>query len=736
MGRRVKAYKIPKKYQFLGLGLVALASAIILVTLLSLAACRRNPLMSYIEHSGISVKIDGKTIEKGDSHDLGRVKQGESYPFTFDIINSGNLDLELTGSPFVRFEGGAATMFDITQQPVDFTGLIKVREDANFILSYDPKGEGQTDIQVNIENNSGVDNFSFELTSYVDGTPPTIDAKYPQGTGWPTNVVVSATFSEEMDYDTIDETTFTLTGSVSGPIDATVSYNTTTNMAYLSPNADLSATEWHTVALSTSSITDIAGNLLSDAGGGIWVFQTGTDPDNDPPVVDPDLTVPLDGAIDIPLDTVVSATFDEDINPSTLSTDTFKLLKGAVEVEGSVSYDALTKTGTFTPDVNLDPSTDYTARLTAGIEDTIGNATTSPYYEWTFRTEEGVDNTAPTYLSRNPDSGASDVPTNTIISVQFNESIDDTTLTTSTFTLTDAVSGAVAAQGDVILYDSNSMTATFIPASSLTGGRLFTVTLTSGIADEAGNNLSPTSWTFNTGAGSDSTAPTVSSTSPVDLVTDVPVNAAITATFSEVMDATTINTSTFKLLEDGVEIAGTVSYISTPSSTATFTPAHDLDEAKVFTARITTGAKDAAGNSLALFEWTFTTVAGSLPPEVDNVSPAGNAIDVDPNTGIVVQFSKLMDNTTINTSTFMVSPIIGGVPDAPIAGTVSYNNTTREATFAPSSTLTGFTEYLVECTAGMTDIGGNALTYFSSLFTTAADNTWGSMKWSVGKWAP
>jgi len=734
MGRRIKAYKINKKYLFIGVAIAVVSLAVVLLTSLTITSCR-NPLMDVIESSGISVRVDGKVIQPGGSYDLGPVKQGGSYEATFTIVNSGNQDLKLTGSPdLVRIEGGAAGMFIVSQEPAN---VIKVRSDSSFVLSYSPIGEGQTDIQLRIDNNSKKDDFAFDLTSYVDGTDPTIVDKFPQGTGKPRNVVVSARFSEDMDFSTIDDTAFTLTGSVSGSVSSTVSYNAATRTAYLDPIVDLSPTEWHTVALSTSSITDLAGNLLFDAGGGIWVFQTGTVADTDPPQVDADSTVPANGATEVAKDTVVSATFDEDVEPSTLSTDTFKLLDGAAEVEGSVVYSAATKTATFTPDSDLDPSTVYTARLTAGIEDTIGNATTSPYYEWTFTTEAGVDNTAPQVSSSsvNPPSGANNVPTNTIISVLFNEAIDDATLTTSTFTLTDAMSGPVAAQGDSIVYDSNSMTAAFIPASDLTGGRLHTVTLTSGIADEAGNHLSPYSWTFTTGAGTDSIAPTVSSTSPANSDTDVPVDAAITATFSEAMDATTISTSTFKLLEDGVDIEGAVSYNGSTFK-ATFTPVDDLDEARVFTARITTGAKDSAANPLASqYEWSFTTAAGSTPPEVVDVVPEENAIDVDLSPSIVVEFSKLMDDMTITISTFKVSEIVGGIPGSPIAGSVSYDDTTREATFTPSSTLTGDIDYLIECTSTMTDIGGKALTYFSSIFTTVGNN-WNSMIWDKGKWAP
>ena len=99
-------------------------------------------------------------------------------------------------------------------------------------------------------------------------------------------------------------------------------------------------------------------------------------------------------------------------------------------------------------------------------------------------------------------------------------------------------------------------------------------------------------------------APTVSATSPSDNATDVAVDSAITATFSEAMDAATINTNTF-VVDNGV--TGTVSY-DVNSTTATFTPTMNLDYNTTYTATITTGARDLSGNALqADHTWLFTT---------------------------------------------------------------------------------------------------------------------------------
>jgi len=102
----------------------------------------------------------------------------------------------------------------------------------------------------------------------------------------------------------------------------------------------------------------------------------------------------------------------------------------------------------------------------------------------------------------------------------------------------------------------------------------------------------------------ESSPPTVDSTSPANKANSIGVGAAITATFSEPMNGSTINTSTFTLNNN---VTGTVSYDAN-SVTATFTPSSNLDYDTTYTATITTAAEDLAANHMqAAYSWSFTT---------------------------------------------------------------------------------------------------------------------------------
>jgi len=112
------------------------------------------------------------------------------------------------------------------------------------------------------------------------------------------------------------------------------------------------------------------------------------------------------------------------------------------------------------------------------------------------------------------------------------------------------------------------------------------------------------------------------STDPLQNVTGVPRNQVIAFTFSEAMDPSTINASTFTLKQGSNVVPGVVTYSGT---TATFTPTNVLAASTVYTATMTTGAKTLAGNSLAANTvWSFTTGGTTSALAVVNLGSAVN----------------------------------------------------------------------------------------------------------------
>lgn len=407
-------------------------------------------------------------------------------------------------------------------------------------------------------------------------------------------------------------------------------------------------------------------------------------------------TDPKDLATGVPLDKVISITFNEAMNPATITPGSLTLvdaagngarIAGTKDVSGKLTYDAATYTMSYTPAAKLKNGTTYTATVATSVKDLIGNALQTNYI-WKFTT---VAVTGPTVLSTSPANNATGVARNKIVTATFSTAMDPLSITTTTFTVKQ---GATSVAGSV---SYTGTTASFKPTSALATSTIYTGTITTGAKDVAGTALASNYvWTFTTGA---LVVPTVLSTDPANNATGVALNKIIGATFSAPMDALTINTTTFTLKQGVTPVTGAVSYSGT---TASFTPSSLLTVGTIYTGTITTGAMDVSGTPLASnYVWTFTTGA-VVAPTVLSTDPANLATGVALNKVISATFSEVMDPLTITTSTFT---LMNGA--TAVSGAINYAGTT--ATFTPSVNLLSNSTYTATITTGAKNPGGTAL---------------------------
>ncbi|MBK7002351.1 MAG: Ig-like domain-containing protein [Rhodoferax sp.] len=420
---------------------------------------------------------------------------------------------------------------------------------------------------------------------------------------------------------------------------------------------------------------------------------------------------PSNNNLGVPTNTKVSATFSVEMDPLTLNASTFTLQQGATKVPGTTSYSGIT--AVFTPTGALASNTTYTATITTGAKSLHGNALAANYV-WSWTTAAAADTTAPTVTLVTPANAATNVATNTKVSVTFSEAMDPLTLNASTFTLKQ---GATTVPGTT---SYSGVTAVFIPTSDLASNTTYTATITSSAKDLASNALTANyAWSWTTAAAADTTAPTITLVNPANAATNVAINTKVSVTFSEAMDPLTLNTASITLKQGATVISGTTSYSGV---TAVFTPTYDLANNTAYSATITTGAKDLTGNALAsdyVWYWTTATTADTTVPTVTLVNPWDEATHVDINTKVSATFSKAMDPLTLSTASFT---LIGGANATAVAGTTSYSGVT--AVFTPTNALASNTIYIAKITTGAKDLAGNALAsnYFWT-WTTAADTT-------------
>jgi hypothetical protein len=311
-------------------------------------------------------------------------------------------------------------------------------------------------------------------------------------------------------------------------------------------------------------------------------------------------TNPDNGAINVPLDQVITATFNEEMNPATFTQASFTL-QGTNQVTGTVSFTGTT--ATFTPTAALASNTTYTAIIKTSVKDMTGNALQENYV-WTFSTGGSI---TPMVIATDPANNTTGVFLNKIVDATFNMPMNHSTINATTFTIkqgTTPVAGTVSYSGT---------TAYFTPNSPFAPNTVYTGTITTGAKNVQGTALASNyTWTFTTGS---IVAPIVISTDPANNATNVALNKIVTATFNMPMNPSTINGVTFTLKQGTTPVAGTVSY---SGSTASFTPNSDLLSNTTYTATITVGAKNMASDPLANdYVWDFSTNSTLTGPGVD-----------------------------------------------------------------------------------------------------------------------
>jgi sugar lactone lactonase YvrE len=256
-------------------------------------------------------------------------------------------------------------------------------------------------------------NWTFSTVTEPDRTPPTVTGTSPTSgtTGVAPNGVITVTFSESIQPNSISSSTFAVTqggNSVTGTL--IVNNNTVT----FSPASNLTYSVLHTVTLtgSTNGIKDLSGNALESNYS--FTFTTAAAPDTTPPTVT--ATNPTNGATSVGGGTSIQITFSESMLPSSINNTTITVsgIAGTVSLNGLIA--------TFTPTTSLSSSTTYTVTVTTGVRDTSNNALAAPV---SFSFSTGA---APTVASITPIGGTSGVESNATITVLFSQAMNTGTL--------------------------------------------------------------------------------------------------------------------------------------------------------------------------------------------------------------------------------------------------------------------------------------------------------------------
>jgi len=287
------------------------------------------------------------------------------------------------------------------------------------------------------------------------------------------NKVITATFSVPMDPASI-VTAFSLKKGV----DVVPGLPPTTAGAVVSftPTSPLSPLTVYTVKISTAAKNLDESAMAKDT---TWTFTTA---DVVPRVITTD---PLKAAVNVPLNKTLSAIFSVAMKSTTITTSTFILKRSGVVINGVVGYTGTT--ATFKSNNDLLSNTVYTATIKAGAQNTNGTALAKDTV-WTFTTATVL---APTVIYTDPADQDASVALNQDVNATFSEAMDNTSITTTTFTIMEGLNPVLG----VLSFAGN--TVTFNPNSDFVAGKTYIARITNGVKNATSVNMvSDYVWSF------------------------------------------------------------------------------------------------------------------------------------------------------------------------------------------------------------------------------------------------
>jgi len=418
-------------------------------------------------------------------------------------------------------------------------------------------------------------------------------------------------------------------------------------------------------------------------------------------------TTPANNSKNAVINTFVNVTFSEKMNSNSINDGSFQLFDGSGNnINAEIRYSGTS--ATLKPTQSLQKLANYSVKLSRSIKDVAGNQIVEDYI-WPFTTGTREDDEGPSVNDVFPYEYTSEVPLNTNIIITLNEAVSASSVNETSFTVTDInlnpVSGVFTVEDQKI---------TFNPDNNLAFNTKYTITLSTDIQDLAGNGLSTEYITqFTTVNPTDTTPPLVNSVSPVNNSTDVSLNENIIVSFSEDMNPSSFDTSSFKVTDgNGQQIDGT---LEITGGNAIFDPSLPFANITVYTVTLTTNLHDTVGNQLQQeFSWQFTSGSNNdnEGPKVTFINPEANAIDVASNNAITATFSEEINPLTLTKSTMTL------VSNAELVDAdVSYSGNT--AIFRPKRILANNTTYTATLSAFITDLAGNPMEEpYTWVFTT------------------
>jgi hypothetical protein len=546
-----------------------------------------------------------------------QVRPGNGAPLDNKITIFTNSQIELTSA-----QNGVL----VAQNGALIPGTVSLTADLHGIVwtpssNYQPGAYIEVYVTSTVTdlNFNSINAYNFAFTTQAAAcTAPAITAynpgKYSSGNGnnYITNPVIEVQFCEPIDPATVTSSSFKVTVG-SGPggaaVPGTISFLNNNTVIRFTPSGDLPTAAYTYVQL-TNAIHDMGANAF--AGDGYYFYtQTTAVHDNAPLTVSS--VTPVNNATAIGDNAPVRIVFSKYIDGLTATPATVTLNGGAIPYTytfGSVNSSQTVMT--ITPLVPLPDSATITVHVSSGVTDLTGAA--SADLVSTFQTGAGANFNGPVIIQRSIDNGNSTgVPVNTTFTMTFDHPLDPSTVVGNPsgnngccfFYYDSSSPGGYYYPPATVNLSADLRTVTIVPSAPLTPSIGNMRYYWQGATDLSGNAMQNGNQFFTTGAGTDTTQPTVLQSNPSNTATNVPTNVVPEIIFNEAVRGTSLGSVTL----NGSPVAAVLSSAYTNGTVVRLVPSALLAPGTTYTVAAS-GVQDVAGNTMAgTFTFSFTTGA-------------------------------------------------------------------------------------------------------------------------------
>lgn len=630
----------------------------------------------------------------------------------------------------------------ITEIPVSLHNFRQIVSGGKTVLFIDPVYSLQYDTEytlslVGLEDRTqkSINDFELKFTTIkypnerlaIIHADPVNDAQ-----NVPINKQVILTFNKYLDLSSVNDNTIFLTDSTGQHVEITFVPNNSThaNKLTIIPKENLAYLSTYTVNIKNAgvyAVKDLSGQTMPATTLQFTTIAAGG----------PSLTnqSPAPYSSNVSVDVILTFTFSQDMNASTLNSSSIYLQKdGSGIVPASYSYNPSTRMLILTPHRPLESVARYNVYATAVAKGT--NTLSLSPSNWYFNTSiagtssNPINPITPVYpgytsiIERDPEANSNGVPIDKTVKFRFNTSVDPSSINSSTVYLTRSGSQVTAS----VSYDSYYKQVSISPYNHLNNNSQYIVNV-NGVMDSYGNYISASSWSFYTGylysSGSSERYPAANASG-------VPLDTVIRYRFASEMNSSTIDTSNISLTRGGSYVSINVSY-DPATRWVSITPSSNLRTGSEYTVHLSSNIRDSHGNYIPGISWSFST-SNYYRDYYDNYDnryyydyyrPGILSRDPSPySTGIAldkiirVRFDKDMNSSTINSNNVYLRQA-----GTTISARVSYDSSSRSLTISPSDKLRPNTEYTVNLSSSIRDYNGNYFAGDSWSFTTAATSS-------------